>query len=220
MKKILIVDDDGEIRTSLSYLLKEVGYYTCAVPSGKDAIEKATLENFDIALIDVIMPGMSGIDTITELRRLSPKTQVIMITGFPAIEDAIDAIKKGACDYITKPFKSEDLFFKTRRAIEKIKGEQCMNKLNIDQTLNVLASPLRRNILEFISSKINARLTDIARGLDITDLTKIIFHMKHMKETGLIKHNNTKSYSLTPEGEKILDCLKIINNYLSNKSTD
>ncbi len=216
MKKILIVDDDSEFRTSLSCLLKEAGYYTCTVPSGKNAIKKVTSENFDIAIVDVIMPGMSGINTLIELRRLSPKTQVIMITGFPAIEDTVDAIKKGACDYISKPFKSEELFFKVRRAIEKAGIEQCQDKLDINQTLDSLVNPLRRYILKLISSRTNMRLTEITRGLDIADHTKVIFHLKLLKEAGIIEQDNDdRSYALTPEGKKVLDCLRIMENYLS-----
>ena len=94
MKKVLIVDDDAELRSTLSEILKGAGYHIDEASSGKEAIEKMASKDFDIALLDLMMPKMNGIETLTELKKITPKTKVIMITAFATVENAVDAIKK------------------------------------------------------------------------------------------------------------------------------
>ncbi len=214
MKKILIIDDDEGILASLTSLLTEGGYHVCGVLSWEEAIERITSESFDLVLLDIVMPQTSGIDILPELRRLSPKTQIIMITGFPSTDDAVAAIKKGACDYITKPFKPDELFSKVGKAIEKTKFESYLNTPSLDNLLNTLANPIRRNILSIISAKPNMRLAEIAKDLKIDDQSKVVFHLKLLKESNLLKQNREKAYVLTPQGQKVLDCLGIIESYL------
>ena len=103
MKKILIVDDDAEIRENLAVILKGEGYRTDDAGAAREAIEKAKSDEFDVVLLDFVMPKMSGIDALIEIRKARPKTKVIMITGFATVESAVDAIKKGASDYLSKP---------------------------------------------------------------------------------------------------------------------
>jgi len=214
MRKILIIDDDQEILTSLSALLNEGGYHACGVSSEKNAIDELTSENFDLVLLDIVMPQTSGIDLLPELRRLNPRTPVIMITGFPSTDDAVAAIKKGACDYITKPFKPEELFYKIGKAIEKTKFEKYPNTSSVDNLLNVLANPIRKNILNIISAKTNMRLAEIAKDLKIADHSKVVFHLKLLKEGKLLEQNKERAYALTPQGKKVLDCLGIMQSYL------
>ena len=215
MKKILIVDDDAELRANLSEILRGAGYYTDEAASGKEAIEKITSKDFDIALLDLMMPKMSGIETLTELKKITPKTKVIMITAFATVENAVDAIKKGASDYISKPFRIEELLTTIRRVIEEGRFEEGITKLDLDYTLSSLANPIRRNILRLLNSRKSMRLMELVRELGIEDHTKVVFHLKVLKESGIIEQDKDKSYSLTEEGERILSGLKILENYLS-----
>lgn len=215
MKKILVIDDDDGVRTALSDLLRCKGYYICEASSGKDAIEMVKSEDFDIVLLDLMMPGMDGIDTLRELRRLNPKTRVIMITAFATVENAVDAIKKGASDYISKPFKTNELLVTIKRVLEEVRFEEGIKKLDLDYALDTLSNSVRRTIMELFYSKTNMRLTEITKKLNIDDHTKILFHLKALKEKGIIEQDEEKSYSLTKEGEKTLDCLKALKNYLS-----
>lgn len=215
MKKILVIDDDDGVRTTLSDLLRCKGYYICEAFSGKDAIEMVKSEDFDIVLLDLMMPRMDGIDTLRELRRLSPKTRVIMITAFATVENAVDAIKKGASDYISKPFKTNELLVTIKRVFEEVRFEEGIKKLDLDYALDTLSNPVRRKIMELFCSKTNMRLTEITKKLNIEDHTKILFHLKALKEKGIIEQDEEKSYSLTEEGEKTLNCLKALKNYFS-----
>jgi DNA-binding NtrC family response regulator len=215
MKKILIVDDDAELRANLSEILRGAGYHTEEAASGKEAIEKAVCEEYDIALLDLIMPGMNGRDTLVELKRINPKTKTIMITAFATVEDAVEAIKKGASDYISKPFKIDELLTTIRRVLEEARFEEGIKKLDLDYALSSLSNPIRRNIIKLLSSIKGMRLMEITRVLDIDDHTKVVFHLKRLEESGIIGQDKDRSYLLTREGEKILDCLRILENYLS-----
>lgn len=215
IKKILIVDDDAELRANLSEILKGAGYHTDEAASGKEAIEKTASEDYDIALLDLMMPRMSGIDALAELRRVRPKTRVIMITAFATVENAVDAIKRGASDYISKPFKIGELLTTIRRAIEESRFEEGIKKLDLDYTLSSLSNPIRRKIIRLLCSRTSMRFMEITRELGIEDHTKVVFHLRMLKEAGIIEQDKEKSYVITKEGEKTLDCLRILENYLS-----
>ena len=214
MNNILIVDDDTELRSNLKEILQDEGYTTEEAASGREAIVKASSEQFSIILLDLMMPGMDGIETLAELRRISPKTKVIMITAFATVENAVNAIKKGASDYITKPFRIEELLAIIRRAIEESRFDEDIKKLDMDFTLSSLSNPIRRNIIHLLISRKSMRLMEITRELKIEDHTKVVFHLKMLRETGIIAQGQYKSYTITKEGKKTVDCLKILEEHL------
>ena len=214
MKKILIVDDDAEFRSHLIEVLNDSGYLTGSAASAKEACAQLRALEFDIVLLDYLMPKQTGIDAIAEVKRLRPKIKVVMITAFASVEKAVDAIKKGASDYISKPFKIEDLLTTIRRVLEEAKFEACLNKLDFDHTLNSLVNPIRRHILKLLHAREKMRLMEIARELGIDDHTKVVFHMKLLREAGIIERDNEKFYSLTKEGMKSIDCLRMLENGL------
>ena len=215
MKKILIVDDDTDILTHLTNVLKRAGYETDAASSAKEAIKKVEATAFDVVLLDFMMPKTSGISLLPEIRRLRPMVKVIMITAFATIENAIDAIKNGACGYIAKPFKIEELLTTVRRALEEKKFEEGIENMDMDHTLSSLSSPIRRKILRMLSVRATMRLMELTRELGIEDHTKVNFHMKILKEAGVIQQDPDKSYSLTTEGKRTLECMKTIEKYIS-----
>jgi len=215
MKKILIVDDDKELRDHLAEVLKEGGYRTKSAASAEEAYEKLSSEEFDIVLLDYMMPKQSGIDALYEIKRLMPKTKVIMITAFASVENAIDAIKKGASDYISKPFKIDNLLLTIRRVLEEAKFEEGIKKLDIDRTLSTLANPIRRNILKLLRDREDIHLMEITRDLGIEDHTKVAFHLKMLKEADIIDQNHGRAYFLTKEGLRMIECLKILERYLT-----
>lgn len=214
MKKILIVDDDAEFRSHLIEVLREEGYETDSVSSAKDALAKNQAATYDVVLLDLMMPGMSGSDALLEIRKRHPRTKVIMITAFATVENAVDAIRRGASDYISKPFKIHDLLTTIRRVLEEARFEEGMKKLNFEQVLRSVASPIRRKILKLLHAGGRLRLMEITRELGIEDHTKVVFHLRILKEAGSIEQDEEKSYLLTSEGVKTLDCLKTMEQTL------
>jgi len=214
MTKILIIDDDAELRKTVSDVLTAAGYSTDVAVSGDEALEKIVSEKYDIALLDMMMPGRDGMDVLMDMRKLRPSTRVVMITAFATVENAVVSIKKGAHDYIAKPFKIMDLINTVKRTVEETKFENNVKKLNIEHTLNSLSNPIRRNVIHLIKSKGKIRLMEIARQLDIEDHTKIVFHLRLLKEAGIVEQDKDKLYFLTKEGGRSFDLLKFLENYI------
>jgi len=215
MKRVLIVDDDGELRANLTEIVQEAGYHTEEAASGREAVEMATEEDYDVILLDMIMPKTGGMDALTELRRVSPRSQIVMITAFATIENAVDAMKRGASDYLSKPFKIEMLLTTIRRVLEEARFDACGGTENLDCILGALSNSIRRSILRIISQRKNARLMELARELGIEDHTKVVFHLKILRESGSIEQDKDKVYSLTKEGVRTVECLKTLETYLA-----
>lgn len=215
MKNILIVDDDRWVRTSLSEVLENAGYHAENADSGREAIKKISDKDFDVVLLDLVMPDVDGIEVLTELKRYRPGIKVIIITGFATIDSAVGAIKKGASDYIAKPYKIDELLTTIKRVIEETRFEQDTKKINLEYALFSLSNPIRRNIVKLLSTGLNKHLMEIVKELGIEDHTKVAFHLRALKASGIIKKSSGRSYSLTNSGEKVLNSLKVMENYFS-----
>ncbi|HEY8122295.1 MAG TPA: sigma-54 dependent transcriptional regulator [Myxococcota bacterium] len=117
--QILVVDDDRAMREMLASLFKERGLWVEEAASANAALELAAEREFDVVLSDIRMPGLSGIELIGQLRKLRPNTPVVLMTAFGTIDSAVDAMRAGAFDYITKPFEPDAVTFAIDRAIER-----------------------------------------------------------------------------------------------------
>lgn len=215
MNKILIVDDDLEYRENLKEILDTAGYSNDMAGSAKQAMEKLGAGQFNIILLDFMMPGIDGINAIGDFKRISPNSKIIMITSFASIENAVTAIKKGASEYISKPFKIEALLLTIKQMIEELRFEGDIKKLKLEGTLSSLSNSIRREIIRMFQTCKKIRLMETARKLEIEDHTKLLFHLKTLKEAGIIKQDKKRTYLLTKEGTKVLECLQILDNYLS-----
>lgn len=135
--KILIVDDEKDICKALELLLKREGYSTTSVYSGEDAIEKLKTENFDIVITDLKMARVDGMAVLDKAKEINPDTPVIMMTAFASIESAVEAMKKGAYDYIVKPFHNEEIRLTIRKVLEqkKILRENIALKQQLSQRM-------------------------------------------------------------------------------------
>lgn len=117
--QILLVDDKPEINHSLSSLLSRDGYRVISCQSGEEAFELLKKKKFDLIISDLFLPGISGIEILKHVKMTSPETSVILITGNASAETAVEAMKEGALDYISKPFNFERLRIQVAKALEK-----------------------------------------------------------------------------------------------------
>ncbi len=115
---LLIVDDDEEFRSTTVRWFERAGVRSSEAGSGEQALELAQRRDFDVAIFDMMMPGMSGLDLLKTLKETGAESQVILLTGQGTVESAVDAMKSGAFDYLTKPFPLKDLEALVRRAYE------------------------------------------------------------------------------------------------------
>ncbi len=117
--QILLVDDDKESCAALSLLLEKSGYSVVTCHSGEDALIRVQNHPFDLIISDLVLPGLSGIDVLKRVREESSDTCVILITGKASTETAVEAMREGALDYITKPFNLNQLTVQIEKALEK-----------------------------------------------------------------------------------------------------
>jgi two-component system, NtrC family, response regulator AlgB len=150
---ILIVDDETNIRKTLSYCLAAEGYTVIAVSNSADALEEARRRSFDLAFVDLTLGEENGMDLIPILLSDSPWTKIVVITAHASIVSAVEAIKRGATDYIAKPFTPDQVKFLTRRIsrIRKLETEiaalkEDMHRLGPEERLQSLSVGMQRVI--------------------------------------------------------------------------
>ncbi len=102
--RILIVDDDENIRTVLKAILEDEGYNVDSVGTAKSAIEKTRRNFYNVALIDIRLPDMEGIELLAKVKDTTPRMRKIIITGYPTLQNAVEAVNRGSDAYILKPF--------------------------------------------------------------------------------------------------------------------
>ena len=136
---ILIVDDELHIRTSLKELLTRDGYKVVTVESGEDALECIEDNKFDLALVDLKLGEMGGLEVMAELRQRSPDTIVIVLTGHASLETAVETLRKGAHDYLFKPAKPAELRESVRLGLLKRRE---MQHRDLFEQLDILADNL------------------------------------------------------------------------------
>ena len=117
--RILIVEDDREMCRFLSELLVEEGYEVAVVHDGPSAVEKHKQESFDLTITDLMMPRMKGTELVQRLKEIDSEALILLITAFGSIESAVETMRAGAFDYLTKPFRTDEILLSVSRALEQ-----------------------------------------------------------------------------------------------------
>jgi DNA-binding NtrC family response regulator len=122
--RILIIDDDENIRKVLAAILEDEGYSVESVDTARKAIEKTRRNYYNLALIDVRLPDMEGIELLTKMTDTTPKMRKIIITGYPTLQNAVEAVNKGANAYVMKPFDMEKVLKEIEEQLKKQEEEK------------------------------------------------------------------------------------------------
>jgi len=117
--RILVVDDDESIRKSFTVALTGAGYLVDTADNGKQAIEKSNANFYNLALIDIRLPDMEGIDLLTAIKETTPKMVKVIVTGYPSLQNAIEAVNRGADGYIVKPAETRKLLNMVEEHLQK-----------------------------------------------------------------------------------------------------
>jgi two-component system response regulator HydG len=116
---VLVVDDQRNMRVTTAIVLRQAGFEVAEADGGAEALEKLAAEPFDVVLTDLRMGAVDGLEVLRGALEASPSTQVIVMTAFGSIESAVEAVRRGAYDYLTKPFQSDELRVRVEKALEK-----------------------------------------------------------------------------------------------------
>ena len=117
-RRILVVDDEDDLRTLLSHVLTSRGYIITSASDGEEAISILKMNTFDLALLDIQMPNMNGIQVLKYINENCPTTSAIMLTGYADLKHAMEAKEYGAKDFIGKPYKLEDILNTIERVLK------------------------------------------------------------------------------------------------------
>ena len=152
---ILIVDDEPAIRTSLRGVLEDEGYRVSAAASGSDALASLADEAHDLVFLDIWMPGMDGLETLTEIKKLRPDATVVMISGHGTIETAVKATRLGAYDFIEKPLSLEKTLLTATRALEhrSLERENAVLRARLSERARIIGdSAIMQTLREHIAT--------------------------------------------------------------------
>lgn len=137
--RILLVDDEEKFVDYLNKRLRNRDYEAEVALSGEEAIEKIKHTDYDVVILDVLMPGLDGIETLRAIKNIKPLVEVIMLTGHASVESGVEGMKLGAYDYLMKPCDIDELITKTNKAHErKTEQEERIWKAKV---LKIMASP-------------------------------------------------------------------------------
>lgn len=161
---ILIIDDEESVTASLKEILEQEGYVVRTVSSSQKALRSLTEEPFDLVLTDLVTEGINGLDLIDEIKQKSPQTIVIIITGYASLDSAIEALRRGAYDYLTKPCPSHQLKVAIQRGLEK-------------RTLG-MALTQRTEELETANRRLNEQIGQIAALHRFSDSMHTLSHLE------------------------------------------
>ncbi len=167
---IHVIDDEPIIHDVLSQLLSSEGYEVVLSSSGEEALEKHSAQFYDVTLLDLLMPGLDGIEVLKGIKKIDPQAVIIIITAYASVESAISAMKMGAYDYIQKPFKHDELLLIIERALEhkSLKDENVRLRDELDRKFafeNIVgrSQPMQK-IFELIRATAPTRSTILIQG--------------------------------------------------------
>lgn len=140
--KILVVDDDENIRNTMKTILEDEGYVVDLAATGQEAIQKTQKTAFNIALLDIRLPDMEGVELLKLMKDTLPRTRKIMVTGYPSMQNAITALNKNADAYLIKPINVEKLLDTVKAQLQLQESEREFNELKVAEFIETRVKEL------------------------------------------------------------------------------
>lgn len=208
--KILVVDDEKEILISCRKILEEAGYTVITIGSGEEALDFLAVETCDLMLLDLRLPGQSGVETLKAGRTLAPDTYVIIFTAYAAVDSVVETIKSGAFNYLAKPFTSDQLLLAVEQALEhrrlKLENihlrEQLGRQFGFDKILG--SSPAIRRVFDILSRVADSNANILITGESGTG--------KELIARTIHAHSSRRSGPFVP-----VDCASLPDNLLESE---
>lgn len=168
--RILVVEDENEVRESYLDMFQFFGYQVDSACNGREGIVKVTKENYEIVVTDLNMPEMNGMEVLKRIKKLKPDIEVIVITGYATLENAVEAMKVGAFDYFTKPVDIEHVRIVLYKCVQQIKSRRENEELrNVNTKLREI-NELKDKFITITNHELRTPLTVIKGYLDLIDI--------------------------------------------------
>jgi DNA-binding NtrC family response regulator len=142
--KILVIDDDASVRKVLAMALEDEGYTVDTAENGGEAVQKSNVNFYNLALIDIRLPDMEGTRLLADMKDTTPKMVKIIVTGYPGLQNAVEAVNKGADAYVVKPFKMEDLLKTVREHLKRQEEAKRYGEEKVKEFIETRATELER----------------------------------------------------------------------------
>ncbi len=142
--RILVIDDDESVRKVLAMALEDKGYIVDVAKDGKEAIRKSNATFYNLALVDIRLPDMDGVALLTAMKETTPKMVKIILTGYPSLENAIEAVNKGADGYILKPVNMEKLLSTVEEHLKKQQEAKKYSEEKVREFIETRAKELEK----------------------------------------------------------------------------
>lgn len=168
--KILLIEDEKDVRESYEDMLSLLGYETGMAENGKEGLEKLKKDKYDIVLTDLNMPVMNGLETLRRIKKKDADIEVIVITGFATIENAIGAMKQGAFDYITKPVSIDHVKIVLSKCIQQINARRENKKLKDLNTQLSELNDLKNKFITITNHELRTPLAVLKGYVDLLDM--------------------------------------------------
>jgi DNA-binding NtrC family response regulator len=191
--RVLIVDDERGSRETLQDILREEGYEVVIAGDGVEALKFAADESFQIALLDIKLPGMDGVELLGKLRKMSPETAVIMITAYATVENSIEALNLGAYSYLTKPLNIDEVKAHMRRVVDNLRLSEERDNLLVET--NAWAGQLQV-------------LNEMTRSINSSHDVKILLKVMSSEMKNVIEYNNI-IVSLLDHGTSTIEVINV-----------
>ncbi|MCF4174176.1 response regulator [Vibrio sp. McD22-P3] len=201
--RLLLAEDDKELQEALIEALSLESFDVVAFDNAEDAIEAALVQHFDVALLDVVMPGITGIEALSSLRRIHPNIGIVISTAFATVDVAVDAMKKGADEFLTKPFNLTTVSTTLKRIHAQRSPKSPKLERDDDLVFSALSNPIRRQVLKQLRLHRKMKFMDLCRVVAVEDHTKFNFHLRQLVKAGLVFKGEGKIYSLTQMGLQV-----------------
>ncbi|MFP4381254.1 MAG: HD domain-containing phosphohydrolase [Candidatus Sumerlaeia bacterium] len=159
--RILVIDDEPIVLHTLTEILREVGHEVVSVPDGKSALAAVENQRFDLVLTDMFLPGISGLDILVRVKGMYPTLPVILVTGQPNLDQAVTAMKKGAADFITKPFSIDYI----HHVVQKNLQEQRL----VSENQRLLAELNNKAVIEKLNRQLHQKISQLTKLYNISE---------------------------------------------------
>lgn len=210
------MDDDAVLRETVEEILSGSGYDVRSVSCAEDALSEADRYLPHLLITDNMMPGIGGMALVSLMRNRFPALKIVMVTAYATVGNAVDAMKSGANDYLSKPFRKEELLVAVQKNLAEYEFSRCITDEGMDDTLTCLSHTMRRQILKMVHEQKQMRFMDITRALEIEEHTKVNFHLKILLKCELLAQTKEKTYILSGKGLKAISCLKNMSEQLQS----